>query len=125
MMSLLNNLRIVLKLGLIALVMGGVMVGLVGYMATRMSAIDEAYSDVVRRVDTSTTSVARIARRAETYREAAFELLTETTDAGNARLLKTTQDVATEVIEGLKKAMSDVPEQATAIGQRIDMFSQT
>lgn len=125
MMSLLNNLRIVLKLGLIALVMGGVMVGLVGYMATRMSAIDEAYSDVVRRVDTSTTSVARIARRAETYREAAFELLTETTDAGNARLLKTTQDVATEVIEGLKKAMADVPEQATAIGQRIDMFSQT
>ncbi|TYO61909.1 methyl-accepting chemotaxis protein [Bradyrhizobium hipponense] len=124
-MSLLNNLRIVLKLGLIALVMGGVMVGLVGYMATRMSAIDEAYSDVVRRVDTSTTSIAQIARRAETYREAAFEILTETTDAGNARLLKTTQDAATEIIEGLKKAMVDVPEQATAIGQRIDIFRQT
>jgi methyl-accepting chemotaxis protein len=124
MFSLLNNLRMVFKVGLIALVMGIVMVGLISYMASRMSAIDQSYSDLVTRIDVSTTSVARAAHRAESYREAAFELLTETTDAGNARLLKATQDASAGVMETLNKVKIDVPEKAAEISQRIDSLGK-
>jgi methyl-accepting chemotaxis protein len=124
MFSLLNNLRMVFKVGLIALVMGIVMIGLISYMASRMSAIDQSYSDLVTRIDVSTTSVARAAHRAESYREAAFELLTETTDAGNARLLKATQDASAGVMETLNKVRVDVPEKAAEISQRIDSLGK-
>ena len=124
MFSLLNNLRMVFKVGLIALVMGIVMIALISYMASRMSAIDQSYSDLVTRIDVSTTSVARAAHRAESYREAAFELLTETTDAGNARLLKATQDASARVMETLNKVRVDVPEKAAEISQSIDSLGK-
>jgi methyl-accepting chemotaxis protein len=119
-MSLFNNLRMSFKIGLIALLMGGAMIGLVSYLANRMSAMDEAYSDVIRRVDTSAISISTTARQAETYREAAFELLTETTDAGNARLLKATQDASAQVMQALNKIKSDLPERASEVGRRLD-----
>jgi methyl-accepting chemotaxis protein len=119
-MSVLNNLRMVFKVGLIAALMGVVMFGLVAYMASGLGSLDEAYSDVVKRVDASATLAARSARKAETYREAAFELLTETTDAGNARLLKVTQDMSAEVMEALGKIKADLPEKATEIGKSIE-----
>ena len=52
MMSVLNNLRMVFKIGVIALLMGAVTVGLISYMASRMTAIDAAYADVVTRIET-------------------------------------------------------------------------
>jgi methyl-accepting chemotaxis protein len=119
-MSVLSNLRMVVKVGLIAALMGVVMFGLVAYMAGGLTSLDEAYSDVVKRVDTSATLAARTARKAETYREAAFELLTETTDAGNARLLKVTQDMSAQVLEALGKIKTDMPEKATEIGKSIE-----
>ena len=36
-MSFLNNLRMVYKVGLIAVMMAGVMIGLISYMASKMS----------------------------------------------------------------------------------------
>jgi len=124
MISVFNNLRMVFKIGIIALAMGAVTVGLISYMASRMTAVDAAYADVVTRIDISTTLVARAARRAESYREAAFELLTEITDAGNARLLKVTQDASAQVIEELNRVKVDVPEKAAEIGQRIDSLNK-
>ncbi|MDU3132804.1 MAG: methyl-accepting chemotaxis protein, partial [Bradyrhizobium sp.] len=85
---MLSNFRIVFKIGLIALIMGVIMIGLVSHMSSQMSGIDLAYTDVVKRIDSSTVLLARTGRRAETYRASAFELLAETTEAGNARLLK-------------------------------------
>ncbi len=123
-MSLLNNFRMVFKIGLIALLLGAVMIGLISYMANRMTLVDEAYSDVITRIDTSAVLVSRTARRAETYREAAFELLTETTDAGNARLLKVTQDMSAQVLEVLNKVKANVPEKAAEISRQIDGFSK-
>src|SRR5690242_13591133 len=123
-MSLLNNFRMVVKIGLIAVLMGTVMFGLVAYLAGGTSSLDEAYSDVVKRVDTSAVVVARTARRAETYREAAFELLTETTDAGNARLLKVTQDTSAQVLEALTRLKGDLPEKAADIGRGLETFSK-
>jgi methyl-accepting chemotaxis protein len=123
-MSVLNNLRMVFKVGLIAALMGVVMFCLVAYMAGGMTSLDEAYSDVVKRVDASAVLMARTTRRAETYREAAFELLTETTDAGNARLLKVTQDMSAQVLTGLDKLKVDLPEKTADIGRSIDSFSK-
>ena len=122
-MSFLNNLRMVYKVGLIALAMACVMIALIGYMANRMTAIDDAYSDIIKRVDNSTVTVARIARRVETFREAAFELLTEPTDAGNVRLLKTTRDMSAEVIDGLNKTKASLPEKATEMNKLSDTLS--
>jgi methyl-accepting chemotaxis protein len=68
--------------------------------------------------------MARTTRRAEAYREAAFELLTETTDAGNARLLKVTQDMSAQVLTGLNKLKADLPEKTADIGRSIDSFSK-
>jgi methyl-accepting chemotaxis protein len=123
-MSLLNNFRMVYKVGLIAALMGVVMFGLVAYMAAGTTSLDEAYSDVVKRVDTSAVLMARTTRRAEAYREAAFELLTETTDAGNARLLKTTQDMSAQVLESLNKLKADLPEKASEISRSLDAFTK-
>jgi methyl-accepting chemotaxis protein len=123
-MSLLNNLRMVFKVGLIAALMGVVMFAVVAYMASGLGSLDEAYSDVVKRVDTSAVLAARTARKAETYREAAFELLTETTDAGNARLLKVTQDMSAEVLEALGKIKADLPEKATEISRSVEGLSK-
>src|SRR3954449_9638777 len=120
MMSLFNNLRMPAKIGLITAVLGAVMIGLVSYVCTRMASLDAAYSDIVSRIDTSTTLVARTARRAETYRAAAFELLVETTDAGNARLLKVTVDSAESVLEGLNKVKKDVPEKTAELEGQIE-----
>jgi methyl-accepting chemotaxis protein len=123
-MSVLNNLRMVFKVGLIAALIGVVMFGLVAYMADGMTGLDQAYSDVVKRVDTSAVLMARTTRRAETYREAAFELLTETTDAGNARLLKVTQDTSAQVTEAMNKLKADLPEKSVEIGRGLDSFSK-
>jgi len=111
------------KIGLITAVLGAVMIGLVSYVCTRMASLDAAYSDIVSRIDTSTTLVARTARRAETYRAAAFELLVETTDAGNARLLKVTVDSSESVLEGLSKVKKDLPEKAAELERQIEHFN--
>jgi methyl-accepting chemotaxis protein len=123
-MSLLNNFRMVFKVGLIAALMGVVMFAVVAYMASGLGSLDEAYSDVVKRVDASAVLAARTARKAETYREAAFELLTETTDAGNARLLKVTQDMSAQVLEALGKIKADLPEKATEISRSVEGLSK-
>jgi len=64
-MTLLNNLRVLFKIGLVALILRGTMIALVAHMASGMSVIDRPYLDLVPRVDSSTTLVARVAQRAE------------------------------------------------------------
>lgn len=124
MMALFNNLKMAAKIGLITAVLGAVMIALVSYIATRMASLDAAYSDIVSRIDTSTTLVARTARMAETYRAAAFELLVETTDAGNARLLKVTVDSAESVFAVLNQVKKDVPEKAVELESQIERFAK-
>ncbi|GLH79910.1 hypothetical protein SSBR45G_48190 [Bradyrhizobium sp. SSBR45G] len=114
----------VFKVGLIALLMGGIMIGIVSYMSGQMSAIDAAYTDVVKRIDSSTVLLARTGRRAETYRASAFALLTETTEAGNARLLKAAGDTSAQVIDGLNKIKTDLPERASTTGKLIESFAK-
>jgi len=86
-MSWLNNFKITLKVALIVVLMAIVTIGAVSIAALRMKGVDDAYSDLVRCVDKSTTMAVRASRLAEAYLSSAFQLLTETTDAGNAKLL--------------------------------------
>jgi methyl-accepting chemotaxis protein len=115
-MSWLNNFKISFKVSLIVALMAIVTVGAVSYAAVRMKAVDDAYSDLVSRVDKSTAMAIRASRFAEAYLSAAFQLLTETTDAGNAKLLaqavghrKSFETIMTQVAK-------DLSERSSAIG---------
>ncbi|MDA9391669.1 chemotaxis protein [Bradyrhizobium sp. CCBAU 45394] len=121
-MPRLENMRMPGKVALIALGLGTVMAGLVAYMALRMLAIDWAYSDIVTRIDTSASMVARVATRAETYRATSFELLTELTDGNKSQLLALAQEKSSSVLQALEEVQSALPERAAAIGQRSDEF---
>jgi len=91
-MSWLNNFKIVFKVSLIVALMAIVTVGTVIFAAHRMRMADDANTDIVTRIDKSTTLAARAGRRAENYVSAAFQLAAETTDAGNAKYRAETVD---------------------------------
>lgn len=98
-MPKLDNLGIATKIGLIVALLTIVCAGSVGFATLRMDGLGADYADVVTRVDSNTTLVARIGRRAEAYMSLAYQLAAETTDAGNARLSaglsKTQQELET------------------------------
>jgi len=112
---MLSNLRMAYKVGIIAALMGAFMIASASYMSTQMSAVSHSYLDLVTRVDSTSLLMARTGRRTETYRAAAFQLLTETTEAGNARLLEVTEQSSADVMAGLGKAKTDLPEKSSEI----------
>ena len=79
---------------LIVALMAIVTVGTVIFAAHKMKMADDANTDIVTRVDKSTTLAARAGRRSENYVSAAFQLAAETTDAGNVRYLAQTAERA-------------------------------
>ena len=86
-MSWLDNLKIVVKIGLIVALLGVVMIGETLFATSRMRAMDDANTDLVTRVDKYTTLATRASRFAEGYISGAFQLAVETTDEGNAKYL--------------------------------------
>jgi methyl-accepting chemotaxis protein len=114
-MSWLNNLRISFKVSLIVVLMAIVTIGAVSFAAVRMKSIDESYSDLVDRIDKSNTMAVRASRKAEAYLSAAFQLLVETTDAGNAKLLAQAVDARKAFETMMVKVAKDMPERSSAI----------
>ena len=82
-----ENLRITTKITLIVALFATIAIGAVGFSAVRMKGIDDAYSDLIARVDTATTLSARATRQAAAYQSRAYQLTQETTDEGNRKLL--------------------------------------
>jgi methyl-accepting chemotaxis protein len=121
----LNNFKIAFKIGLIVALMGIVTIGTVSVAALRMRAMDNASKDMVTRVDRSNTMAARAARRAEHYVSAAFQLLSETTDAGNARLLAETADSRKDYEARMAQILKALPEKAATIEPVIASFEKT
>jgi methyl-accepting chemotaxis protein len=115
-MSWLNNLKIVFKVGLIVALMGLVTIGTVIFATQRMQAMQDASTDLVTRIDKSSTMVARAARHAESYVSSAFQLLSETTEAGNARLLAHTAASRKDFESGMAQILKNMPEKAAVIG---------
>jgi methyl-accepting chemotaxis protein len=112
-MSWLNNFKITFKVSLIVALMGLVTIGTVIYAAQRMRGMDDANTDMVTRIDKSTTMAVRAARRAEI--SSAFQLLAETTDAGNARLLAQTTASRKDYESRMAQVLKDMPEKASLI----------
>jgi methyl-accepting chemotaxis protein len=114
-MSWLNNFKISFKVSLIVVLMAIVTIGAVSFAAVRMKGIDDSYSDLVDRVDKSTTMAVRASRKAEAYLSAAFQLLVETTDAGNAKLLAQAVDARKSFETTMAQVAKDMPERSSAI----------
>jgi methyl-accepting chemotaxis protein len=87
-----------------------------------MRAMDDANTDIVTRIDKSTTLAARASRRAENYMSSAFQLLAETTDAGNARILAQAVSSREAYTAAMAKIANDLPEQTSVIQPTIALF---
>jgi methyl-accepting chemotaxis protein len=123
-MSWLNNFKIVFKVSLIVVLMAIVTVGTVIFAAHKMRMADDANTDIVTRVDKSTTLAARAGRRVENYVSAAFQLAAETTDAGNAKYLAETVE-SRKVYESIMAAvLKDMPEKKAIIEPTIAGFQK-
>jgi methyl-accepting chemotaxis protein len=119
-----ENFRITTKITLIVGLFAAVSIGATGFSAMRMKGIDEAYSDLVARVDTSTTFAARATRQAVTYESRAYQLTRETTDEGNRKLIADAVASRKSYDSLMTKVRQDVPEQAAAIDAAVARVSQ-
>jgi methyl-accepting chemotaxis protein len=123
-MSWLNNFKIVFKVSLIVVLMAIVTVGTVIFAAHRMRAADDANTDIVGRVDKSTTMAVRASRRAENYLSSAFQLAAETTDAGNVKFLAQTADSRKAYESIMATVLKELPEKAAIIQPTIAGFQK-
>jgi methyl-accepting chemotaxis protein len=123
-MSWLNNFKIVFKVSLIVVLMAIVTVGTVIFATHKMRMADDANTDIVTRVDKSTTLAARAGRRAENYLSSAFQLAAETTDAGNAKFLAQTADSRKAYESVMATTLKDMPERAAIIQPTIANFQK-
>ncbi|UZE52139.1 methyl-accepting chemotaxis protein [Rhodopseudomonas sp. P2A-2r] len=113
-MSWLNNRKIVFKIGLIVVLLAIVAMGAVTNSSMRMRVIDDAYSDLIERVNGATVLSTRAGRFMETFLSSVFQLAAETTDQGNARLTETVAKSRQSYGEALARIAKDVPEKADA-----------
>ncbi len=121
-MSWLNNFKIALKVSLIVALMATVTLGTVIFATQRMRMADDANTDIVTRVDKSTTFAVRAARIAENYVSSAFQLAAETTDEGNAKFLAQTE-ASRKAYESIMAAvLKDLPEHGAVIKSTIANF---
>jgi methyl-accepting chemotaxis protein len=123
-MSWLNHFKIAYKICLIVALMAIVMIGVVGFAAVKMRAMDDANTDMVERVDRYTTLSVRAARRAEAYNSAAFQLATETTDAGNVKFFAQTVESRKEYESGMAQVLKNMPEKAAFIEPVVASFAK-
>jgi methyl-accepting chemotaxis protein len=119
---LLNNFKISLKVGLIAVLMAVVTIGTVGFAAMRLRAMADANIDMVTRVDRFGSLQARAGRQAERYLSLGFQLVVETTEAGNARLLAEANERRKDYESLMAQVLKALPEEAVEIEPVIANF---
>jgi methyl-accepting chemotaxis protein len=120
-MRLLNNLKIVLKVGLIVAVLGCALLGVAAFSAVQLSSTVDNYTDLSG-AESAALGLTRAQRRAETYHAALYAVLTETTDAGNARRLKIAKENRDSIGGFLEAAIKEDPGRAgeiRAIGDKL------
>ena len=119
-----ENLRITTKITLIVALFAAVSIGAVGFSAVRMKGIDDAYSDLITRVDTATTLSARSTRQAVTYQSRAYQLTQETTEEGKQTLLADANASRKAYDTTMAKVRGDVPDQAASIDATVAQVAQ-
>ncbi|MES2196714.1 MAG: HAMP domain-containing methyl-accepting chemotaxis protein [Pseudomonadota bacterium] len=123
-MSWLNNLKIAVKVALIVVLMAVVTVGTALFATNQMRAMDDANTDIVTRIDRSTTMTVRAARRADNYVASAFQLAAETTEAGNAKYRTQTADNEAQFKSRMAQVLKDLPEKAAIIEPVLSIFQK-
>jgi methyl-accepting chemotaxis protein len=110
-----DNLNIPIKLGLILALFVVAAGGTGAFVVHSMRGINEAYSDLIARVDQSTIAAARAARDVATYEARSHELAAATTEAENARLLSEAEAVHRAYVAHMGEVRNHVPEQRDSI----------
>ncbi len=110
-----ENMGIAMKIVFIVVLFAVVSLGATGFMATRMASIDSAYSDLIGRVDKSTTLSARSLQALTEYQLKGYQLIVETTDEGNKRLLRQALESQKRYQSLMSEVKSSIPERAAAI----------
>ncbi|MBB5049766.1 methyl-accepting chemotaxis protein [Rhodopseudomonas rhenobacensis] len=123
-MSWLNNFKIVFKISLIVAILALVGIGGMGFSAVSMKHASTAYSDLISRVDVATMLTVRGTRAAERYLSSAFQLAAETTDEGNAELLRRTDEAKKTYESRMLVVQTSLPEKAALIEPRIAEFAR-
>ncbi|MGA2998482.1 methyl-accepting chemotaxis protein [Bradyrhizobium sp.] len=125
-MALFNNLKIVWKVAVIAAVLGVASVLSVGFAAIKIHHVDDAYSNLVNRVDVATVSVARGSRNIESFVSLVYQLVTEPSAEGSSRLLARNTEEKNGYEERYAEALRLIPEKADELDrlheQAIAMF---
>ncbi|MDP1534374.1 MAG: HAMP domain-containing protein, partial [Rubrivivax sp.] len=86
--------------------------------------MDEANTDMVTRIDRSTTMTVRAARRADNYVASAFQLAAETTEAGNVRYREQAAANETQYKSRMAQVLKDMPEKASVIEPVLSSFQK-
>jgi methyl-accepting chemotaxis protein len=110
-----QNMRITMKIALIVILLAIVSVGATAFMASRSASIDAKFADLIGRVDASTLLSARSLKHLTAYQSRGYQLIVETTDEGNKRLLAEAMASQRAYEEAMAKVRADVPEQAAGI----------
>jgi len=110
-----ENLSITVKISLIVVMFAVVSVGATGFISSRMTDIDGSYADLVSRVDESTALSAQSLAALTSYQLKGYQLILETSEEGNKRLLAEAVDSQRTFETTMSKVRAAVPEQAESI----------
>ncbi len=123
-MSWLNNFKITFKVNLILALLAIVMIAGVSFAATRLKAVDDKYSDLIARVDASAGQTLKAASLGERYVSSAFQLLSETTEAGNAKLLAQANESRKVLQAGMAVVLKNLPEKSADVQAAVNGFEK-
>jgi methyl-accepting chemotaxis protein len=123
-MSWLNNFKIIYKISLIVAMLALVMIGVVSFAVMKMRAMDDANTEMVTVVDKYTTLAARAGRSAENYVSAAFQLASETTDAGNIKYLAQTVEDRKHYESLMAESLKNMPKKAALFAPVLAEFAK-
>ena len=120
-MSILNNLKIVLKVALIVTVMGIALLAVAAFAIRELSATVDGFSEVTA-MQSASLNLIRAQRRIETYHAALYAVFTESTEAGNANRLRIADQNRNEIGQYLTAAEQDEPARAAetrSVGEQL------
>jgi methyl-accepting chemotaxis protein len=116
-MAWLNNFKIVWKVAIIVAILGMASFLSIGFAAVRVNQADDAYSDLVNRVDAAKVAVARGSRDVESFVSLVYQLVTETSAEGSSRLLTRNTEEKKMYEERYSEALRLIPEKADELAR--------
>ena len=92
-----DHVKIAARIGLIVALFALVAIGALGFAVLRIGMIDSAYAALIAKFDDPAVRMARANSNAQAYVSAAYQLVVETSETGNAQLLTEAQEAQTTV----------------------------